>query len=216
MSISINGSSSAYSMHQQMQKAAKATAQQSASSQAANGTGTTRTNWSGGGNGYYGYLSDNYDCVRNGKVSISPTYLRACADDPAKAKELEENLSVFKDCYDSGLRTAQSMGKVIAYDHNWSFDANGELTMSSSVTIEKEGNGKSLDEFLEELEEEEEKKAEQDKRTGKTEVKEEIEKTFMEKSESSTLEVNVKVDIQYADKDLIDVGANQGSIDISA
>ena len=37
-------------------------------------------------------LAKKYECVRNGNVAISASYLRQCANDPEKAKVLEENL----------------------------------------------------------------------------------------------------------------------------
>ena len=48
---------------------------------------------------YYSYLQKNYDCVKNGSVAISGSYLKECARNPEKAKELEENLSFFKEGY---------------------------------------------------------------------------------------------------------------------
>ena len=55
---------------------------------------------------YYSYLQKNYDCVKNGSVAISGSYLKGCARNPEKAKELEENLSFFKEGYESGLKSA--------------------------------------------------------------------------------------------------------------
>ena len=39
---------------------------------------------------YYSYLQKNFDCVKNGSVAISGSYLKECANNPEKAKELEE------------------------------------------------------------------------------------------------------------------------------
>ena len=41
---------------------------------------------------YYSYLQKNYDCVKNGSVAISGSYLKECAKNPGKAKELEEKV----------------------------------------------------------------------------------------------------------------------------
>ena len=54
--------------------------------------------------GYYSYLQKNYECVKNGSVAISGSYLKECAKNPEKAKELEENLSFFKEGYESGKK----------------------------------------------------------------------------------------------------------------
>ena len=55
---------------------------------------------------YYSYLQKNYDCVKNGSVAISGSYLKECAKNPEKAKELEESLAYFKEGYESGLKSA--------------------------------------------------------------------------------------------------------------
>ena len=62
---------------------------------------------------YYSYLQKNYDCVKNGSVAISGSYLKECAKNPQKAKELEENLSFFKEGYESGLKSAQANARAI-------------------------------------------------------------------------------------------------------
>ena len=41
---------------------------------------------------YYSYLQKNYDCVKNGSVAISGSYLKECAKNPGKAKELGEKV----------------------------------------------------------------------------------------------------------------------------
>ena len=62
---------------------------------------------------YYSYLQKNYDCVKNGSVAISGSYLKECAKNPEKAKELEESLAYFKEGYESGLKSAQANAKSI-------------------------------------------------------------------------------------------------------
>lgn len=213
MSMIVRGSEAAYNVYQNLQNAAKAKAQASTAFQSSD---TEQTNKSGGNGTYYGHLTQNYDCVKNGKVSISPTYLRACADDPAKAKELEENLAVYNDCYESGLKSAQRLGEVLAYDHTWSFDKDGNLTMYTSVTVKSEGGGKSMEEFLEELEEEAEQKEEQDRLAGKKDIETEIEKIFTENSESLDIEVNVEVDIQFAETGEMAPGVGTATVDVKA
>ncbi len=62
---------------------------------------------------YYSYLQKNYDCVKNGNVAISGSYLKECTKNPEKAKELKENLSFFKEGYESGLKSAQANARAI-------------------------------------------------------------------------------------------------------
>ena len=89
---------------------------------------------------YYSYLQKNYDCVKNGSVAISGSYLKECARNPEKAKELEENLSFFKEGYESGLKSAQANARAIGarvVDHteSWSIDSTGNITMMASTTV---------------------------------------------------------------------------------
>ena len=135
---------------------------------------------------YYSYLSKNYDCVKKGNVAISGSYLRQCANDPEKAKELEENLSLYNELYDESykgsLADAQKLGgKLVGFSQSWSIDSKGGVSMTTSVTVEVESGTKSLKELREEREErlkekkEEAKKAENAK-AEKEEKQEQLEK----------------------------------------
>ena len=86
------------------------------------------------------YLQKNYDCVKNGSVEISGSYLKECAKNPEKAKELEESLAYFKEGYESGLKSAQANARAIGarvVDHteSWSIDSTGNITMMASTTV---------------------------------------------------------------------------------
>ena len=61
---------------------------------------------------YYSYLQKNYDCVKNGSVAISGSYLKECARNPEKAKELEENLSFSKKVMKAALRAPRPMQEL--------------------------------------------------------------------------------------------------------
>ena len=78
---------------------------------------------------YYSYLQKNYDCVKNGSVAISGSYLKECAKNPQKAKELEENLSFFKEGYESGLKSAQANARAIAGKYAEKNGRNGQETV---------------------------------------------------------------------------------------
>ena len=130
---------------------------------------------------YAEYLAKNYDCVRNGSVAISASYLRQCAGDPEKAQELEENLSLFKDIYDHGYESAKKNaasfgGKVTHYSMSWNVDSKGDISMMSVTTVVVDNGTKSRKELREELEaKREEKKEAEEKLKIKAEKKQEQE-----------------------------------------
>lgn len=101
-------------------------------------------------------------------MAISGSYLKECAKNPEKAKELEENLSYFKEGYESGLKSAQAnaraMGaRVVKYTESWSIDATGNITMMASTTVTSDKSVKGWKELAEEREEKLKKKKEQEK-----------------------------------------------------
>ena len=117
---------------------------------------------------YYSYLQKNYDCVKNGSVAISGSYLKECARNPEKAKELEENLSFFKEGYESGLKSAQANARAIGarvVDHteSWSIDSTGNITMMASTTVTSDSGVKGWKELAEEREEKLKEKKEQER-----------------------------------------------------
>ena len=107
---------------------------------------------------YYSYLQKHYDCVKNGSVAISGSYLKECAKNPEKAKELEDNLSFFKEGYESGLKSAQANARAIGarlvnYSESWSIDSTGNITMMASTTVTSDNGTKGWKELSEEREE---------------------------------------------------------------
>lgn len=117
--------------------------------------GRTKKSGAGSTAEYYSYLKKSYDCVRNGSVAISGAYLKECAKNPEKAKELEENLSFFKESYEGGLKSAQANARaigarVVNYSESWSIDSKGNIAMTASTTVTSEGGGKGWKELLKE------------------------------------------------------------------
>lgn len=117
---------------------------------------------------YYSYLQNKYDCVKDGKVSISGSYLKQCAKDPEKAKELEENLAYFKEGYEKGyqnaLNNARSLGaKLIDYSETWSIDNKGNVTMMAQTTLSSGKDVKGSKEIKKEQEERLKKKKEKER-----------------------------------------------------
>lgn len=135
-----NAYESAYGM-QKNEAAKKAETKKQSALQAGNATKQTASD-------YNSYLQKNYDCVKNGNVSISNAYLGKCASDPEEAKKLEENLSLFKDIYDEGYRSAQRAaatygGTLTDYSETWSIDDNGNISAVVHTTVESESLNKS-------------------------------------------------------------------------
>ncbi len=116
---------------------------------------------------YYSYLQKNYDCVRNGSVAISGSYLKECVKNPEKAKELEESLSYFKESYENGLKSAQANARaigarVVNHTESWSIDSTGNITMVASTTVTSDSGVKGWKELAEEREEKLKEKKEQE------------------------------------------------------
>ena len=151
-------------------------------------------------------LSEKYECVKNGSVAISASYLSKCANDPEEASKLEENLSLFKDisqqAYEHAKQRAESSGgKLTNFSHTWSIDSTGNITMIGySTTVVDNGNKKSLKELNKEWAERSKAKKEEaakleKKRTEKKEQEkrraEQLEKRREEKEGLQTYEVKV-------------------------
>lgn len=152
---------------------------------------------------YSSYLQKIYDCVKNGNVAISSAYLGKCASNPEEAKKLEENLSLFKDIYDKGYKSAQRAaaangGTLTDYSETWSIDDNGNISAVVHTTVRTEspnkGKGSGQADWLKKLQEKkkEEQLAEK-KRAEKKQAKREQEEHLAElrtkrKAESETLQ----------------------------
>lgn len=133
---------------------------------------------------YNSYLSKSYDCVRNGSVAISGSYLKQCANDPNKAKELEENLSLYNEIRDRGYanakQNAQRLGaKLVNYSESWSIDSTGNVTMTASTTVTSDTKG--WKELKEEQEEKLKEKREKERIEEEKEEKKEAEEELLEK-----------------------------------
>ncbi|MBD5162146.1 MAG: hypothetical protein HDT14_09065 [Oscillibacter sp.] len=105
------------------------------------------------GAAYYETLRKNFQCVKNGGVSISGAYLDQCANDPDKAKMLEESLAAYDDCVQRGYQNAKMSaqaagGKLLSYSETWNIDSEGNLTMISCGTVEYDTGTKSWEDTL--------------------------------------------------------------------
>ena len=135
---------------------------------------------------YAEYIAKNYDCVKNGNVAISVSYLRQFADDPEKAQELEENLSLFKDIYEHGYESAKKNaasfgGKVTHYSMTWNVDSKGDISMMSVTTVVVDNGTKSQKELREEREAKQKEKKEAEEKTEIKAAKKQEQEEYLEK-----------------------------------
>lgn len=118
---------------------------------------------------YYSYLQKKYDCVKNGSVTLSGAYVNECANNPQKAKELEENLAFFKQSYESGYQSAkanaQAIGaRLVNHTESWSIDSTGNVTMMAATTVTSDTGVKGWKELQEERQEKLKEKREEEKK----------------------------------------------------
>ena len=156
---------------------------------------------------YYSYLQKNYDCVKNGSVAISGSYLKECAKNPEKAKELEESLAYFKEGYESGLKSAQANARaigarVVNHTESWSIDSTGNITMMASTTVTSDSGVKGWKELAEEREEKLKEKKEQERTEEKRKEQKEQEEELLEKIQISAQPVSVISDAYHKPVDI--------------
>ena len=156
---------------------------------------------------YYSYLQKNYDCVKNGSVEISGSYLKECAKNPEKAKELEESLAYFKEGYENGLKSAQANARaigarVVNYSESWSIDSTGNITMMASTTVTSDSGVKGWKELAEEREEKLKEKKEQERTEEKRKEQKEQEEELLEKIQISAQPVSVISDAYHKPVDI--------------
>lgn len=136
---------------------------------------------------YYDYLKKKYDCVKNGNVALSGAYVKECANNPQKAKELEENLAFFKQSYESGYQSAkanaQAIGaRLVNYTESWSIDSTGNVTMMAATTVTSNTGVKGWKELQEERQKKlKEKRAEEKKQEERLQEKKEAQERIDER-----------------------------------
>ena len=158
------------------------------------------------GTEYADALSKKYEWVKDGRVTISASYLSKCANDPEEARKLEENVSLFEEISQHGYESAKQNaakygGKVTNYTHTWSIDGDGNITMmSSTTTVVENGNKKSWKELNAEWAERSKAKKEEaaklekkraEKKAQEERRAEQLEKRREEKEALQTYEVKV-------------------------
>lgn len=98
---------------------------------------------------YSKYLQGKYDYMNAGttsmvgvpvSVNVSPAFLKKCANDPEKAKYLEENLKVIPDCVNSLCKAVSAApGSPVVTYANYCIDENGNISCASGSTNDPDG-----------------------------------------------------------------------------
>ena len=145
---------------------------------------------------YSDYLSKKYDCVKNGSVVISPSYLKECANNADKAKELEQNIAFYNEScrngYASAKANASAMGaKLVDYSESWNIDSTGNITMIASTTVTSGDGVKGWKEIKDEQTKKLQEKREQTKKTEQIKQKR-IEQKKIQKKLLQKHGVNIK------------------------
>lgn len=172
-------------------------------------TGKAKSAVNSGVSDYYSYLAKKYDCVKNGNAAISGAYLKECAKNADKAKELEENLAFYKESYKSGYESAKANARAIGarltnYSESWSIDSTGNVVMQASTTVVSDTKGwrelkEERDERIKEKRQEEKEK----KLKEKNEERQEYLDRIKDDSAAYTIEETIEKEMVSEDDVLI-------------
>ncbi|MDE7322799.1 MAG: hypothetical protein K2N73_08665 [Lachnospiraceae bacterium] len=122
---------------------------------------------------YYNYLKKNYSAMQQGNVSISGEYLKNCASNKQKAKELEDFIKKIPELEEQGYKELSARNKALGgtvtyYQQSWVINKDGSVqstvySVTETGMTNAERMKKSMDERLEKQKEKkaEEKKAEE-------------------------------------------------------
>lgn len=143
---------------------------------------------------YYSYLQKNYESMSKGNVTISSEYLKKCAGDSAKAKELENFLKRIPELEKQGYEQLSAQNKALGgtvtyYQQTWMVNKDGSIQSTVySVTETGMTNAERMKKNMDErLEKQKEKKEEEEKVKEKKEEKAEQE----EKLDGDTEKISV-------------------------
>lgn len=135
---------------------------------------------------YYSYLQKNYDAMKSGNVTIAGEYLKKCASNSQKAKELEDFLKKIPELEEQGYKELSARNKALGgtvtyYQQSWVINKDGSVQSTVySVTETEMTNAERMKKSMDErLEKQKEKKAEE---------KREEEKLEKEKAEEKKIE----------------------------
>ena len=125
---------------------------------------------------YYNYLKKNYSAMQQGNVSISGEYLKNCASNKQKAKELEDFIQKIPELEEQGYKELSARNKALGgtvtyYQQSWVINKDGSVQSTVySVTETGMTNAERMKKNMDErLEKQKEKKAEEKKAEEKRE-----------------------------------------------
>lgn len=131
---------------------------------------------------YYNYLKKNYSAMQQGNVSISGEYLKNCASNKQKAKELEDFIKKIPELEEQGYKELSARNKALGgtvtyYQQSWVINKDGSVQSTVySVTETGMTNAERMKKSMDErLEKQKEKKAEEKKAEEKREEEKEAE-----------------------------------------
>lgn len=168
------------SVSQNKEEAKKAETKEKAPAQA----GNEKSARSSAVSEYYSHLRENYSGIADGSVTISGEYLKKCAGNAAKAKELENFLQKIPELEKQGYEQLSSRNKALGgtvtyYQQTWTVNKDGSIQSTVySVTETGMTNAERMKKNIEErLERQKEKKEEQKIKEQREEKKEQTEKS---------------------------------------
>ncbi len=122
---------------------------------------------------YYSRLTKNYGCMSKGNVEISSEYLKTCAGDSKKAKELEDFLQRIPELEKQGYEQLSAQNKAMGgtvtyYQQTWAINKDGSIQSTVySVTETEMTNAERMKKGMEERLEKQKEKKEEEKRAEK-------------------------------------------------
>ena len=207
--MAITGIGSNYNVYESTYVAQKNEAAKKAETkETATQTGVTANIENGKVSGYYSYLQKNYDCMSKGNVSISSQYLKQCAGDNAKAKELEDFLKKIPELEKQGYEELAARNKALGgtvtyYQQTWMINKDGSIQSTVySVTETGMTNAERMKKSMDErLEKQKEKKEEEEKvKEQKEEKAEQEEKITGDAGENSVSDVKEpEITVKYVE-----------------
>ena len=184
------------------------TAKNAETKEAVSKSENTKTTGGGTTADYYSYLQKNYDCMSKGNVSISSQYLKQCAGDNAKAKELEDFLKKIPELEKQGYEELAARNKALGgtvtyYQQTWMINKDGSIQSTVySVTETGMTNAERMKKSMDErLEKQKEKKEEEEKvKEQKEEKAEQEEKITGDAGENSVSDVKEpEITVKYVE-----------------
>lgn len=144
---------------------------------------------------YYSYLHKKYDALKNGNVTISGEYLKKCASNSQKAKELEDFLGKIPELEEQGYRELAARNKALGgtvtyYEQSWVINKDGSVQSTVySVTETEMTNAERMKKNMDERLEKQKEKREKEKLKEKKSKEDKAEEKKLENKDESDIEI---------------------------